>query len=78
MKVKLSVKECATFFGVSEETLRSGLRNGTLEKVGVAIITGYVIKNGKKKAKYKYHIPLKRAEEHMKIEYKEWLKQREA
>lgn len=77
MKFTLTVKECATFLEMTEETLRSGLRTATLD-VGAAVITGYLIKNGKKKAKYKYHIPLKRAEGYMGIKYKEWLKQREA
>ena len=77
MKFTLSVKECASFLNMTEETLRSGLRTATLD-VGAAIVTGYVIKNGEKKPKFKYHIPLKRAEAYMKIEYEEWLKQREA
>lgn len=77
MKFTLTVKECATFLEMTEETLRSGLRTATLD-VGAAIITGYTMKNGKKIPRYRYHIPLKKAENHMGIEYKEWLKQREA
>lgn len=68
MKSVLSVKEASTFLQMDEKTLKSGLRSGTLN-IGSAIIT----KITNNKPRYKYHIPLKKAEEYMGISYNEFL-----
>ena len=56
---------------MNERTLKSGLISGTLD-IGSAIITK-VINN---KPRYKYHIPIKRAEKYMGISYEDFLKMR--
>ena len=62
MKSVLSVKEASTFLQIDEKTLKSGLRSGTLN-IGSAIVT----KVTNNKPRYKYHIPIKKAEEYMRI-----------
>lgn len=68
MKLLLSVEEACSFLQMNERTLKSGLISGTLD-IGSAIVTK-VINN---KPRYKYHIPLKKAEEYMGISYNEFL-----
>ncbi|BBM55048.1 MULTISPECIES: hypothetical protein [Leptotrichia] len=71
MKLLLNVEEACSFLQMNERTLKSGLISGTLD-IGSAIITK-VINN---KPRYKYHIPIKRAEKYMGISYEDFLKMR--
>ena len=60
MKLTLNVEEACSFLQMNERTLKSGL------------ITK-VINN---KPRYKYHIPIKKAEKYMGISYEDFLKMR--
>lgn len=74
MKLTLSVKEASEFLQMSEQQIRIGLQRNILP-FGTAI--GKPSKVRKNFTVYHYHIPTKKVEEYMGINYEEWLNERE-
>lgn len=74
MKTTLSVKETAEFLGISEQAVRIGLQR-KIFNFGTAI--GTLSKTRPNFMTYSYHIPIKKVEDYMGLNYNEWLMEKE-